>query len=437
MMAYLLVYGNGYAWIDRDDNGDPKQLLILDPESTWVTMSPLNEPIYHTRMGHKTFQFAGEDVFHLKDFGDGVVGDGLVHIARDSLGLSLALQRHACAYFRNGAAGGRVIELSPMLKDKEKLDQFKSEWRKVNSGADNGYKDKFVPPGTKLVPDDSRADAKESQLLECLEQDLIRVANLLNLPPHKMGANISTSYSSLQSENQAFLDDCLDNWLTLWSQEIWVKLLREREKEDDTRTVDYDRSELLRMDPKTEGELRIAKLNNGVISWEECRLLEDLPPEKDEEQEWRHASNITIESDEEEEEEVPPVQQLPPPQQLQQQTEKPPEKDAEKTAEPEGAQDAGSGTDRSDDKAKAMSLQAVERWLTRVRKSVEGGKKDVGAHKEVFMDHLGVWDKAEEVADGLISRMQAEIDAVLPEQVAEVFGRLDADKIAEGLWTTS
>jgi HK97 family phage portal protein len=258
MQAYVLIYGNAYALIIRDEMGDPIELLILDPESTWVTMSKTNEPIYHVRMSQKQFQFPAEDVLHIKDFGDGVVGDGLVHIARDALGLSLAMLKHTSAYFRNGASGERFFIMSPLLKDQEKRKQFVEEYKRHYSGADNAYKDKWLVSGTEIK--ETGNDPDKSQLIESREHDLIQVADLLNLPPHKLGASISTSYSSLQSENQAFLDDCLDFWLVQWEQEVSAKLLRENEKANDLRTVDFDRTELLRMDPKTEGELRISKL---------------------------------------------------------------------------------------------------------------------------------------------------------------------------------
>ena len=36
LTAYVLLYGNAYAHIIRDEFGTPIELLILDPESTWV-----------------------------------------------------------------------------------------------------------------------------------------------------------------------------------------------------------------------------------------------------------------------------------------------------------------------------------------------------------------------------------------------------------------
>ena len=410
IVAYTILYGNSYAYIIRDEDGQPEQLLVLDPESTQVKMSKDGQPLYLTKLGGKNYTLPAEDIFHLKDFGDCLVGDGLVHIARDSLGLSLAMMRHSAAYFRNGAAGEKNVILSPILKDLEKRKQFIDEYHKVYSGSDNAYKTKFWMDGTKI--ESGTDDADKSQLVQSRLHDLIEVADLLCIPPHKLGATSTTSYGSLEQENQAFLDDCLDMWLIMVTQEVEAKLFTEAEKQNDLRSCDFDRSELLRMDSKTERDLLISEFNNGGISWEEYRIARDMLPDKDEEMEWRHPSNIVIEGDEDEPEEpeVPPQApqappMIPPPEQQQ-----------------------------PEDKAKAMTKQVVQRLIKRIDKAVENNKTELFEHLRVFTENLSVYPHAEEWSADLLERIETEVKAVLPEQRKEVFSRLDINKELEKLW---
>jgi hypothetical protein len=310
--------------------------------------------------------------------------------------------------------GERFIILSPLLKDLEKRKQFVDEYRKTYAGANNAYKDRFLVNGTEVK--ETGNDPDKSQLVESREHDLIQIADLLNVPPHKLGASISTSYSSLQSENQAFLDDCLDFWLVSWTQEVEAKLLTEREKEGDLRQVDFDRTELLRMDPQTEGELRISKLNNGVISWEEARSQEDLAPDKDDAQQWRHPANIVIEGDEPPD---PPTQAPPMPlQPVAVQSQQPPVTPVE-----------------SEDKAKRMARGIFERWHTRLSKSVKQSC-DLDDHRAILINHLGAFEGIERFADSLISDLKAEWEAVLPEQRNGIWENHDTSKLLEALWTT-
>jgi HK97 family phage portal protein len=411
MICYLLIYGNAYAFIDRDEDGTPTELLILDPENTVVRMSKQNEPVYHTRLINQgsitNWEIPAADVFHIKDFGDAVVGDGLLHIAKDSLSLSLALMRHSAAYFRNDASGEKFVILPPILKDIEKRKQFIEEYKRNYAGADHAGKTKWLPPGTEIKEVGYNPD--QSQLIQSREFDLIQVADLLNIPAHKLGANIATSYSSLQSENQAFLDDCLDFWLVMFAQEAECKLLRENEKQNSLRTIDFDRSELLRMDPASETKCRLDKMNNGGISWEEYRLLEDLPPEKDMEQEWRHTSTVVIEG---EPVEIPEDTPLATQQEDPTQPEKlPPEKDKEKTPTED--------TPDTPDVARTFSQQITERLITRYVKS---GKLE----REIWLDHLGACPNPA----GAYTQLETEWQNILPEQRAEI----DTNKLVEVLW---
>ena len=398
LTAYAMVMGNGMAFIVRNDEGTPTELLLLDPESSWIEMHG-NEPVYKTTIRGKTFQFAAEDVFHIKDLGDGLFGDGLVSVAKDALGLSVSMLRHSCAYFRNGANGGKDIILGPQYKDREKREEFIEEYRKNNAGGDNAYKDKAWPTGTEIEKHSDNPD--ESQLNNSFENDIIRVANCFGIPVGKVGGKCITSYASLIAENQNYLDDCLDNWLSLWEGEIRDKLFTEKEKEMDARSVEFDRSELLRMSPDIESKMRLDKLNNGGINFPEYRHLEKLPPEKDENEEWRHPSNIVIEGDEPEP--IPPVE-----------TEiKPDEKPVI-------------------DRSHTLTEQIVRRLIKRVAKSVtEDHKTDVSIHRTIFMENLAVWENAENWIDTILRNWQSEIDNCLPEQRQYIFNReLDL----EDLW---
>ena len=103
MQAFLMLFSNAIAYILRDTFGKPEELLILDPEQTTIRFNG-NSPEYHTRLNDKAYVIQAEDIFHLKDFGDGVVGDSLVRVARNSLGGSLALAQYTETFFRNNCA---------------------------------------------------------------------------------------------------------------------------------------------------------------------------------------------------------------------------------------------------------------------------------------------------------------------------------------------
>jgi HK97 family phage portal protein len=426
MQAYLMLFSNGIAYIVRDEYARPLDLLILDPEQTWVRFDG-NHPEYHTRMNDKGWVIQPEDIFHIKDFGDGVVGDSLVRIARDALGGSLALARYTETFFRNNCAPKVYVELPPAVKDREKLNQFIAEWRSNHSGSDSQHKAGFIPQGTKItaIP----IDNQESQFNETRETDLIQIADLLGLPPHKLGAKISSSYNSLESENEAFLADCLSPWIKLWEEEIETKLLTESEKARNTRWIEADTTQLVPIDAKTQNDIKVSKLNNGLISWEEYRISENLSTNKDLEEEWRIPTNITIVGEPVEIEEVP------------QPTADTPAAEAMPPVKAPGAvqeKNVLEGADMENDSgtARQLTTQILGRLIKRLEKSVcEGKKTELEIHRSVFLDHFNIFPDAENFVDNLLIRLQTEIDATLPEQYKAIFSRLDPSKEIEALWT--
>jgi hypothetical protein len=236
---------------------------------------------------------------------------------------------------------------------------------------------------------------ESSQMIESQKHDLVRVANLLGLPPSKLGADVNTSYASLEWESKSLLSDCLDPHLVLWEQECERKLLTNWEYDTNSRYIEHDRNALLSIDAKTEKELLITQLNNGLLSWEECRQKMNLSIEKDESMEWRRPANIVIDG------EAPP--------QAPQSPVVPPEAPTQETP-PEEAQTAQQLTE-------GILQRAVARW----KKS----PKPLAQHKDILIEQLAAYPNAEDWVDNLMMRLDEELSAVLPEQRDSVLDRIN------------
>jgi HK97 family phage portal protein len=438
LIAYKLLYSNAYAYIFRDEFGVPEELLLLNPETTYITVSftdvqsfqpPKLRVAYHTTLAGKTFVLDPADVFHLKGPGDGVVGDSLLQLARDSMGFSLALQTHGAKYFANGCTSQIVVEVPVSEKALDKRQQFRDEWMRAYAGVSHSHRPIFTAPGVKVS--ELGTDNEKSQFLETRQHDLVLVANLLGIPPSKLGSTINTSYASLVADNAAFLNDCLDPHLCEFEQEVQRKLLTETQKKTLSRRVEFNRAELLRMDPKTETDIAISKLNNGLISWEEYRTGENLPPEKAETETWRHPSNIVIEGEE------PEPQEPEQPEQPQEQPIAPvvgQTPAAPATSEDDTAGESVVSGNPTTDRSQELTIQIMGRLIKRCQKAVCSGHPELEPHRSVFLEQLAVWPNAETVVDDLLIRMQTEIDALVPEKYPAIFERIDPKSEAQKLW---
>jgi phage portal protein BeeE len=97
------------------------------------------------------------------------------------------------------------------------------------------------------------------------------------VPVHKVGGEGRTAFASLEAENRSFLDESIDPVLVNWEQEARDKLLRESEKEADSHLIVFNRAALLAADAKTTSEVLVSEVNNGLLTANEARAIQDRP----------------------------------------------------------------------------------------------------------------------------------------------------------------
>ena len=282
LQSHALIHGNGYAYIFRDANAGPTDMLVLDPE--YVT--PIKEdgrllylvtnmqlPDGQTR----DRKILPENILHIRGLSHtGLVGYSVVDILRESLGLGLAAQKYGSVFFKNNARPSMVIEMPGQLRDTEAVSRLRDSWGKIHEGIDNSNKPAILENQASVK--NLSFSNEDAQFLQTREFEIRQVANIIGVPPHKIGDPTRTSHSSLESENQAYLQDSLDPWLCNWEKECEDKLLTEQQKTQDTHIVEFQRDAIIRVDKKTETESLAVEVNNGLLSLDEARAIKNRPP---------------------------------------------------------------------------------------------------------------------------------------------------------------
>jgi hypothetical protein len=163
--------------------------------------------------------------------------------------------------------------------EKADLDVLRENWANIHGGLTNSHKVALLTGGMKVNA--FSAGAKESQLIESREFSLKDVANWLNLPVHKVSGDGRTAFASLEQENRSFIEDSVAPWLTNWEQEYDDKLLTEEQKETDSHVIKFKRVALLEADAATVSAVLISEVNNGLLTVNEARSIQDRPPTED------------------------------------------------------------------------------------------------------------------------------------------------------------
>ena len=274
MMTSLLLWGNAYARKIRK-NGHVTELWYLKPQLMTVerdTQTGRIKYTYSDDITNQTYEYKPDQIFHVKGLSlDGVTGLSPISQAREAVGLSLATEEYGAKFFGNGARPGGVLEHPGILKDPEKL---RESWNKVYQGTRNSHKVAVLEEGMKyhtigIAPEDA-------QFLETRKYQVNEICRIFRVPQHLVGDLERATFSNIEHQSIEFVQHTIRPWLVRWEQAISRSLLDEKE-----RLLYFSRFNvdgLMRGDYKSRMEGYAIGRQNGWLSANDIRHLEDLPP---------------------------------------------------------------------------------------------------------------------------------------------------------------
>ena len=117
---------------------------------------------------------------------------------------------------------------------------------------------------------------EQAQFLELRKYKRSEIAGLFRVPPHKIGDLDRATFSNIEHQAQEFVTDCLMPYLTGIEAAVHVSLLSERDQED--HFVKFNVNALLRGDMAARAKFYHSLIQDGAISPNEIRELEDWNP---------------------------------------------------------------------------------------------------------------------------------------------------------------
>ena len=286
-MIHLLLWGNAYAQILRDCRGKVIGLYPLLPDKMEVGRDSRTGEIYYTYTRtteeNPNFKDKGqirlrkEDVLHIPGLGfDGLVGYSPIAMAKNAIGIALATEEYGAAFFKNGARPGGVLEHPGVLKDPSKL---RESWHAVYGGTMNTGRIAVLEEGVKYQQ--IAIPPEEAQFLETRKFQIDEIARLYRVPPHMIGDSEKSSFNNIEQQSLEFVKYTLNPWVVRWEQSLQKTLLTDKEREE--YFIRFKVDGLLRGDYKSRMEGYAIGRQNGWLSANDIRGLEDMNPiERDE-----------------------------------------------------------------------------------------------------------------------------------------------------------
>lgn len=271
----LLLTGDAFAYIKRDNSGKIRELWNIPSGKVTISKNQKTNELYYKVKddeGNEVIYYP-EQIMHTRGMRFDKADESLdpIALARDALGLSLALEEFGSKYFKNGASVGGIAEYPGALSD-EAFERFKNSFYKEYQGVANSNKILFLEQGSKFTKTSNTPE--ESQSLESRKFQVIEIARFFNVPPHKIFDLDRATFSNIEHQSIEFVQSCISPLCVRLEQTIYKDLLMPRERR--TLFAKFSLNGLLRGDINTRKEYYQSGIQNGYLSPNDVRALEDM-----------------------------------------------------------------------------------------------------------------------------------------------------------------
>lgn len=275
MQVSLLLRGNAYALIVRSQNR-VIGLLPLHADRMRVTQTDILALSYeYTRPDGRRVTYQQRDILHLVGMSlDGVSGVSVIKYARETIGLSLAMEQHGATQFKNGLRPSAVLS-HPGSIGKEGAEFLRASLDEFRAGGDREGRALILEEGMKA--DTLSMTPEDAQWIEGRKFSRSDIAMFFGVPPHMIGdTEKSTSWGTgIEQQGTGFVAYTLEDHLTVWEQTVARDLIEDDEPDIYAR---FNRSALIKGDIKTRWETHSRAMQWGALSPNEVRAMEDMNP---------------------------------------------------------------------------------------------------------------------------------------------------------------
>lgn len=279
LQSHCLLWGNGYAEIERSAGGIPVSLWPLLPNHVEPKFIDRELKYFIKNSEGPDQVLDSSQVLHIKGLGfDGIKGYSVVQYACENLALGLAAEKNAAAFFGNDSSPSGILTTPDVLKKADK-DAIEKAWEEKHRGLDSRYRIAILHSG--LNWQQIGISAKDSQLIESRKFSINDVARWFSIPPHMLAELDRATFSNIEEQGIDFVRWTLNKWFEKWTQELDFKLF----KANSGYFTEFLPDALLR--GNTESRYKAYQIalggnnNPGFMKVNEVRAKENMPADPD------------------------------------------------------------------------------------------------------------------------------------------------------------
>lgn len=273
----VFTVGRGLTFIERDRAGRVLNFWPLDPEKTKIKRSDKGAKFYEYRPGggQKLVTYQSNEVIDLAFMlrADGLSHRGPIATARDVIALAIAATQFGSKFFQNGgvppfAVTGNFQSGGAMRRSAGDLEEA------VKNAAREGRQALVLPAGLEIKS--LGVDAVKAQLVELKKFSIEEIARIYSLPPTFVQDLSRATFTNSEQQDLHLVKHTLMRWVIDFEQEMNLKVFG---REAQPYRIKLNVDGILRGDFPTRMDGYAKAIQNGVMTPNEARALENRPPD--------------------------------------------------------------------------------------------------------------------------------------------------------------
>ena len=291
MTLQLCLYGNAYAFVERNRSGDAVSIMPLMSANMDVRLENGQVQYVYARNGERVV-FKPREIFHLKGFGfNGLVGLSPLAFGAKALGTTIAMEDQQREFYANGAKTPKILSTGDKLLTKDQKKAVEANFSDISNGP---VRKRLWILEAGFTVQDVGMSAIDAQTIESRKFQVAELLRFYGVPPHMVGeTEKSTSWGSgIEEQNMGFLMYTLKPYLDRWEYAIARSLIKPSEQF--TKFAEHNIEGFLRGNSKVRTEMMAQRVNAGLNSVNEMRRLDNWPPVAGGDVITRQAQNVPI-----------------------------------------------------------------------------------------------------------------------------------------------
>jgi HK97 family phage portal protein len=291
-------YGNFYAYKSRGSTGPIRELLPLHPPAVTMKQGSDWRVVYRVaNQEGRIDEYSPEKLLHARSSARNfLVGDSPVSDVNQAIALEILAERFGASFFKNGAIPlliFRHAQGSKGFKTPEQEKQFVEDFQRA-LGGERRHRAMLLPTGIENG-DPVKIENDKAQFLETRKYQRTVIAGAFGVPPHLVGDLERATFNNVEQQDQDFTLNVVMPIAQAFEAAMERDLLTEEDWTSGV-AIRFNLDSILRADFKSRQEGLQLQRQNGVLSADEWREIENrnpIPDDKGGDEFWR-PGNMTV-----------------------------------------------------------------------------------------------------------------------------------------------